>query len=418
MYCLQKKLIMNIGVYFGKNIAFQNSAGGASTFCQSVLNAIKTCDTRHRFYLFFERIEEFEDDQQRSCVKFIKIDSGFGEPDEGFLKRQIFRIPRKIKRMNIQMRYATALNKAAIANQIDLMWFATPAFEFVSVPFIYTVWDLQHRVQSYFPEVSVTGWTFEKREQRYNFVIPRAAYVVTGNQAGKDEITKFYGIPDERVKINPLPVPQFVFSSNQNECEKASDFPEKFIFYPAQFWPHKNHIVILLALKLLQEKYSLKISAVFTGSDKGNLGYIKEVVKKMKMEEQIHFLGFVSIQKLISLYKKAFALVFPSFFGPDNIPPLEAFSLGCPVIAAKVDGASIQMGDAAMLFDPKNERELAESILGLHSDHLLRKELINRGFNLVQNYTSEKYVKRIIEIVDEFEPIRRCWSSTDVYKHL
>jgi glycosyltransferase involved in cell wall biosynthesis len=42
-------------------------------------------------------------------------------------------------------------------------------------------------------------------------------------------------------------------------------------------------------------------------------------------------------------------LRYPSFFGAENLPPLEAFALGCPVIAADMPGAREQLGDAAIL---------------------------------------------------------------------
>ena len=310
-------------------------------------------------------------------------------------------------------------------NKIELVWFATPAFEFVSVPYIYTVWDLQHRLQSYFPEVSVTGWTYEAREKRYGSVIPRAAYVVIGNQEGKKELIEFYSMPENRIKTIPLPVPGFAFDKNINSIDlNIYKISKQFLFYPAQFWSHKNHILILLALKILKEKYNLNFDLVFTGSDKGNLGYIKKKAQEFgfvfchpAVSSCIHFLNFVSIDVLVTLYRKAFALVYPSFFGPDNIPPLEAFALGCPVISANVAGAEFQLRDAAFLFDPRDEYDLALVIKKLYDDSFLRQELIEKGYKLAQNYTPEKYLEEIIQTIDEFAPIRRCWSSDETYVH-
>jgi len=415
---------MRVGVYFGKNIkadATDGASGGAFTFQQSILNVLKKYDGQHEFIVFSDDYEDVGQKKLNSInvpVKFIKLQRFVSKSDENFLTRLLFKIPRKIKRSKLRAKFNNALNKAVIDNKIELMWFATPAFEFVSVPYIYTVWDLQHRLQSYFPEVSVTGWTFDAREKRYGSVIPRATYVVIGNQEGKRELIEFYAMPEQRIKTISMPVPCFAFDKNINSVDlKTYKITKPFLFYPAQFWPHKNHILILLALKILKEKYNLDFDVVFTGSDKGNLDYIKDKTAALGLVQKVHFLNFVPTEVLKNLYRNAFALVFPSFFGPDNIPPIEAFALGCPVISANFLGVEFQLADAALLFDPKDEYELAQMIKNLHEDSDLRQSLINKGELLVKNYTPEKYLESIIQTINDFEPIRRCWSSHEIYVH-
>ena len=71
----------------------------------------------------------------------------------------------------------------------------------VSIPFITTVWDLEHRKRPYFPEVSRTGWLWADRERHYQTVLPRASFVITGTTTGKDEVVRYYGINPENVKV-------------------------------------------------------------------------------------------------------------------------------------------------------------------------------------------------------------------------
>ncbi len=407
---------MRVGVYLGKYIKSDAAAGGAFNFQQSILNALKNYTGQHEFFVFSN---DYAEECGNQLIKFIKLQRFMPEPDENIFKKLLLKIPRKLKRIGLEKKFGNALNKAVLDNKIELMWFATPAFEPVSIPYIYTVWDLQHRLQSYFPEVSVTGWTYQEREERYNCAIPRAAYVVIGNQEGKKEVVDFYSIPENRVKTIPLPVPGFVYDKDINPVDLSLyKINKPFLFYPAQFWPHKNHILILLALKILKEKYNLDFDVIFTGSDKGNLSYVKQRAQELGLSEQTYFLNFVSIDVLVTLYRNAFALIYPSFFGPDNIPPLEAFALGCPVIAARVAGAELQLNDATLLFDPRNENELALAVKNLYADQALREKLIEKGHNLVQNYTSEKYIEEMNKIIDEFGPIRRCWSSEEIYVHM
>ncbi|MBD3231335.1 glycosyltransferase [Candidatus Dependentiae bacterium] len=402
---------MKIGVYFGKYIFSDSKSGGAFTFQQSILNNLLKISSEHEFFIFSDDANKIK---SKNNLKFIQLKRFYARGN--FINKQFLRVFYKFKRKQIEKKYFNPLNKAINEHNIELMWFVTPAYEFVEVPFICTIWDLQHRKQSFFPEVSVAGWKFDEREKRYNFVIPRAAYIITGNDAGKNEIVQFYSIPPKRVKLIPMPTPEVVFSCKNIDVDFAKTLPEKFLFYPAQFWPHKNHIVILLSLKILKEKYGLSFSVVFTGSDKGNLNYIKQKVKEFGLQEKVYFLGFVSIEQLVTAYKKAFALIFPSFFGPDNIPPLEAFALKCPVIAAKVDGSQFQLQGAALLFNPTNEEELAHCVHKLHHNMQLRKKIIINGFKKAKSFNSKSYVEKILQIFDEFYKIRRCWSSKEKYQ--
>jgi glycosyltransferase involved in cell wall biosynthesis len=405
---------MRIGVYCGKTIFSDAQAGGAYTFQKSIVQALYDIQSEHEIFIFSDDVLE----GQQGAVRFVRLDRYHAQKNENVAQRLLLKIPRKIQRIRLEKEFVSPLNKAVLENCIELMWFVTPAYEYVEVPFIYTVWDLQHRLQSYFPEVSVTGWKFEDREKRYGFVLPRAAFIITGNQAGKNEIIKFYAIPEQRVKIIPMPVPNFVFDQGPLDKQVKQSLPTPYIFYPAQFWPHKNHIVILLALKILKERYNISLHVVFTGSDKGNLQYIKETVTKLGLKDNVVFSGFVSVEALIHLYKNALALVLPSFFGPDNIPPLEAFALGCPVIAAKVAGSEYQLEGAALLFDPKDERALAEHIKKLYENQGLRESLVTKGKDKVAGLTAQNYVKSLLALVDEFGPIRRCWSNLKPYRQV
>jgi glycosyltransferase involved in cell wall biosynthesis len=283
----------------------------------------------------------------------------------------------------------------------------------MELPFITTVWDLQHRLQPYFPEVG-TQEQWNKREEFYTTLLKRASFIIAGTEAGKSEIERFYQVPAERIKLLPLPTPQFALNApryqEENFLEKYN-IPENYLFYPAQFWSHKNHVNLLLAVKSLRDKYDLVFPVVFVGSDKGNQPYIKQLVAELDLTEHVTFLGFVPQEDLISLYRNAFALTFVSFFGPDNLPPLEAFALGCPVVYSEVSGAKEQIGDAALLVNPKKPEEIALAIKSLWDDKALRQIFVERGLARASEWTGEDYVKGVFSILDEFEAIRRCWTS-------
>src|SRR5436853_1973414 len=116
-------------------------------------------------------------------------------------------------------------------------FFLNTSFEAVTldIPFSTIVWDLQHRLQPQFPEVSANGM-FEHREQFYSQVLTRATFVVVGTEAGKSEVQRFYGVPGEKIRILPHPTPAFALDESPADASALSKYnlPPNYIFYPAQ----------------------------------------------------------------------------------------------------------------------------------------------------------------------------------------
>lgn len=308
----------------------------------------------------------------------------------------------------------TPLARAVRLQQIDIVWFLSPEAELLPCPIFMTVWDLQHRLQPWFPEVSQSGWSWQAREDHYQRHLPRAARVITGTPTGKDEIVHFYRLPPENVKVIPLPAP--VITSHASQVRALETLQKyrvegDYFLYPAQFWPHKNHINLLHAFAIAKAEYPGLPHLLFTGSDKGNRSYVVEQASALGLDSDVSFLGFIPQQDLDALYQNAVALVFPTFFGPDNLPPLEAFAHGCPVIASIVSGSEEQLGDAVLGVDPSRPDDIALAMLKLTCDEPLRQLLRSKGFSRVEKLTPENYVSQVCTLLDEFEPLRRCWRA-------
>jgi glycosyltransferase involved in cell wall biosynthesis len=162
-------------------------------------------------------------------------------------------------------------------------------------------------------------------------------------------------------------------------------------------------------LKILKEEMKSEIPIVFVGADFGNRKYIEDKAQELGLGDQIHVLGFVDQEDLIGLYLEAFALSYLSYFGPENLPPLEAMALGCPVIAANVAGAEDQFGNAALLVNPSQPKEIAATINKLDKNSKLRERLISLGKKRAAKWTSDDFVKGAFIALDEFESIRSAW---------
>jgi len=304
-----------------------------------------------------------------------------------------------------------AVERAARRHDVQLLWFlGVFATECPDMPYVATLWDLQHRLQPFFPEVGISR-IWDKREQFYGYFLRRATYCITGTETGKRQIQYLYQLAESRVRVFPLPTPKFALNASPSAIDVRNrfGFDKEYIFYPAQFWPHKNHANLILALKWLKEVHGLELMLALSGSDKGNLTFVKRFAEQQGVVSQVRFLGFVSEEELIALYRQAVALTFVTYFGPDNMPPLEAFALGCPVIASAVDGAQEQYGDAVVYVDPSDPEAIGQAIWNVHTDRKLRERFVELGFERARKWTSTDYVRKMHDLIDEFSAIRRNW---------
>jgi glycosyltransferase involved in cell wall biosynthesis len=302
--------------------------------------------------------------------------------------------------------------------KIDFVWFLSPYYEPVEVPFATTVWDLAHREMPCFPEFSLSGWKFDEREGFYSHVLPRASVVVIGNSVGARSATEFYRVRPENICEIPLPVDVSSLQGLTRDSTALQPYalqPSEYLFYPAQFWPHKNHITLIDTLALLRKSGSA-LKLVFSGGDKGNRQYVEDYVAGCGLQDSVVFAGFVATPVLHQLYLNAYAMTFASLLGPDNLPPLEAMALGCPVISAAFNGAREQMGDAALFFDGLNANDAVAQVLAL-ADSKLRETLISNGQALVKTRSSDLYVAKINQALNHFATKRRLWGPSNSYRH-
>lgn len=403
---------MRVGVFFSY---FDPTAGGGHTFQQEILRALlymsSTCN--HELTLYFEANSETKDAS-------LPLPSASNVSSKWLIrpvtppvvpKSPWTRVMDKLRLRERAIPSSPFLQEAVHEDNIQLVWFASGLYTPVEVPYIATVWDIQHRIQPWFPEVSQNG-QWQGRENYYADYLRRASFILTPNQTGQNEIACSYQIPAERFRRLPHPVPHIEFLPEKDEVQSVLNkygLHNQYLFYPAQFWSHKNHANLLRALKLLHETYKIDLHLVLAGSDAGNMEYVRSMAEAFHVADKVHFLGFIPRQDLLALYRGAFALSYVTYFGPENLPPLEAFACGCPVVASKVAGAQEQFGDAALLVDPSNPDEIALAIKQIYDDPSLRASLITKGQKRSKEYTGTDYVRDVFKIMDEFEFIRINW---------
>jgi glycosyltransferase involved in cell wall biosynthesis len=279
------------------------------------------------------------------------------------------------------LKWISPFEKQLLKQEISLIYFVTPSFLSIIIQklsYIITVWDLCHRDMPEFPEVSDFS-SFHSRERLYKNALAPAVLILTDSSTLANKVSKRYGIDDEKILPMPfLPAPLFDLTNSVQIQDVLLKYKllSGYFFYPAQFWPHKNHIRILEALLILQEQ-KLFPSIVFAGADKGNLTFITKFIELYKLYDQVKILGFVPSEDMASLYMGCKAVIMPSYFGPTNLPPLEAWMFGRPLIYNS--HFQEQSGDAAILIDPNEANDIAEAIKQCFH-HEVCNNLIKKGY--------------------------------------
>jgi len=304
------------------------------------------------------------------------------------------------------------ISNSLVRERIDFFVNVSPEIAILDVPFLVIVWDLQHRLQPFFPEVG-SGDEWQRRENFFSQVLKRAAYVVTAEDTAKKEVQMFYGIPDERIRILPHPTPRFALEDGAQDTSMLAQFrlPPNYIFYPAQFWSHKNHVRILRAFCTSNRSTICACPLSSPVPIKGTKVISGNWCKRCSWTIRYFFSATSRVRLCGPCIKTLSSFVIRVFSGPLNLPPLEAFALGCPVIAADIPGAKQELGDAAMLVNPANEFEIAEALKSVRSDSAKRESLIARGKERARRFTGSDFANGLFDLLDEFQPIRRCWSA-------
>jgi glycosyltransferase involved in cell wall biosynthesis len=364
--------MINITVF----LSLSPSEGGKYQYCLSILDALSIFEKKkYRITAVY-----FDSDWIRHIPKWFESRKII---QKGLVSRLIFKGVRMLwNGLEIYRAYGKYLNpiysQLATTSPDIILYPGNEALLYeIAIPGIIPVFDLMHRYEK-FPEIADTV-IFRKRELHYKRVCRYAQAILVDSEVGKMQLLESYEVDEKKVFELSYVAPSYVTREWDINIAERYCLPEKFIFYPAQFWEHKNHIRLLEAIHILAAEKNLIVNVVLVGSAKNADDQIMEYIQIKNLSSQVFMLSYVSNEELVALYKIAVALIMPSLLGPTNIPQLEAFALKCPVLTSSVYGVPDQVGDAALLFNPLDSRDIADKIEMVCLDETLRERLIKAG---------------------------------------
>jgi glycosyltransferase involved in cell wall biosynthesis len=213
------------------------------------------------------------------------------------------------------------------------------------------------------------------RRFAYDRAAMSADRVVTLSEHARAQIVERLGIPGERVDVAHCGVDHERFTPEPTDVDATLDLPERYLVYPANLWPHKNHERLLRAFVRADVP---ELHLVLTGQTYGR--------RLALPDARVRHLGHVPADWLPALYRRATAAVFPSLFEGFGMPPIEAMACGTPAAVSDRGATAEVCGDAALRFDPEDEEPIADAIRRIVEDGAAREQLRERGLQRAARY--------------------------------
>ncbi len=279
---------------------------------------------------------------------------------------------------------------------IDILFcpFTAPFFAERNIPTVSVVHDLQYRAYpQFFPpeELEQREFAFREACNKASHLIAVSEFVkktvLEASNLSSDKVTTIRsGLLRNREQSND---PYFVASL----LNKYNLRRNEFLLYPANFWRHKNHTMLLTAFRIYrQANPSSKIKLVFTGAPGPRIEILCDAARRMGLADWLVYPGYVSTNEYEGLLKSAFGLIFPSLYEGFGIPVIEAMAVGVPVLCSNVTSLPEVGGDAVLYFDPRKPDQIATAINRLINEPGLRESLISCGYQRLPQFKDVKYM--------------------------
>lgn len=413
---------MRIAVFF----TVSKFNGGAFQYAVTFLEVLKQ-NPSHRYFLFnsspdlppeFRELANFEVIDQPEAKQQTGRDKPAKRPWKIRLRVLVYDILLRLRMFSL-LRKLTKISQQPIVRQlnskkIDLAIFTmtNKLAMLLDIPVVVPIHDVEHRMRPQFPEVS-SGKIWTQREYLCSQIARHATKILVDSEIGKQDVLNCYHPNPNKLVILPFLPPNYlkinVTEAGINNFLTKNQLPSKFLFYPAQFWPHKNHANLVKAIGILKQA-GLLIPLVLTGAKKDIWGVwdnLERLINEYNLSDQVHYLGYIDNVEIVMLYLKAAALVMPTFLGPTNIPVYEAWAMGTPVLYSNIRGPREQAGDAALLFDPYNPEDIAEKIKTIWTDENLRQTLIEKGHKRLALWTEQDFANKINVLLKDMEHVKK-----------
>jgi len=232
----------------------------------------------------------------------------------------------------------------------------------------------------------------------------RATRLIAISEFTARELARLPGIDPARIRVvYRTPDPDLAPASPEvvQELARRLNLPDAFFLYLGALEPRKNVVALVRAQGALRAAGDDRARLVIAGAAGWKNAEVRQEVERLGLAELVTFVGYVDARDLPALYGAATAFVFPSLFEGFGLPPLEAMACGAPVICSDAASLPEVVGDAAILFDPCSEHELARALRRVLDDADLRATLRAAGLARGALFPRERATRQTLEVYRE-----------------
>jgi glycosyltransferase involved in cell wall biosynthesis/2-polyprenyl-3-methyl-5-hydroxy-6-metoxy-1,4-benzoquinol methylase len=262
--------------------------------------------------------------------------------------------------------------------QADLLFcpFTAPFFFDATVPTVSVIYDLQH---IYYPQFFNPA-NIEERDRNFRKAVRVSSRIVCISEYVRGTVLNATKVDPERLKTIHILLSRRLANPNEDTRSKALKkwrlTSGQYLLYPANFWPHKNHEMLLTAFSMFRSKQrDSGLKLVLTGAPGTRAEYVRTAAAQMGISDHVLFPGYLPEVELSALLHSCAALIFPSLFEGFGMPLLEAMAAGRPLLCANSTSLPEVAGDAALFFDPRKPAEIAAAIARFENEPKLRLDL-------------------------------------------
>ncbi|OGH13829.1 MAG: hypothetical protein A2860_02315 [Candidatus Levybacteria bacterium RIFCSPHIGHO2_01_FULL_37_33] len=359
---------------------------GVGRYTSNLIENLLKIDKNNN-YVLFVRNEDF--DQVKLKIKNLTRSTSSGQ------ELKIIRVDIPWHSIKEQVYFSQILNNENL-DLVHFPYFSVPIS--YNRPFIVTIHDL---IIHHFPTGKASthpSFIYMLKILGYKYVISRACKnakkIIAVSKATKDEIVDHLKIPEDKISVIYEAADQQISNPKSQIANKSIN--TKYFLYVGNVYPHKNVEKLINAFEILLQ-YFPNAELIFAGKEDYFYKRLKNFVKKLGHEKNIKFSGYVPDEELSNLYKNAVALVVPSLMEGFGLPPLEAMSNMCLVLASDIKALKEICGEDALYFDPYDENDMAEKMKAAYLGEFDR-EIIERGFERSKEFSWRKMAKETLKI--------------------
>lgn len=348
------------------------SNGGIGRYIEELIRALLAEHSSHDWVIFLEHENQLDWLKPSDHVKVVIA------PVKHYTIREQLIMPFVFYREHLDVLHVPHFN-------IPVLYFKK---------FVVTIHDLLwHEIQD--PRATTLSPTMHFLKYKgYRFVVDlavkRAASVIVPTYHVQKIVQKFQH--KEIVVIEDGVTDMYL---NARGVALSKPAPKPFILCVGSMYPHKNLTLVLNTMSELPDLQLIMVSGrtIFTSE-------FATEAKKRGLTDRVHFWGHLPDEQVVTLYKEAVALVFPSLSEGFGLPGLEAMSVGAPVLASDIPVFHEVYKDAALFFDPHSKQALVDAIRSIMANQKLRSDLQKKGKTVAKIYSWKKMAQRILKVYE------------------